>query len=176
VKRARAAASLLALVALFALHEVPVHGSPRVIEARPLETFPRERIAVETRSARRHVFDAWRADTDDTRAQGLMFVERLAAEQAMIFVYDPPQNVSMWMRNTYIPLDMLFADRAGCIVKVAANATPLSLETIPAGKPVAYVIEIAAGTAAARGITVGDRVVRFETNPDSVSAAAPCTR
>jgi uncharacterized membrane protein (UPF0127 family) len=105
-----------------------------------------------------------------------MFVERLAAEQAMIFVYDPPQNVSMWMRNTYIPLDMLFADRAGCIVKVAANATPLSLETIPAGKPVGYVIEIAAGTAAARGITVGDRVVRFETNPDSVSAAAPCTR
>ena len=172
----RAAASLLALTVLFALHDVPLYASPRVIEARPLQSFPRERIAVETRSARRHVFDAWRADTDDTRAQGLMFVEHLAPEQAMIFIYDPPRNVSMWMRNTYVPLDMLFADRAGCIVKVAANATPLSLDTIPAGKPVVYVVEIPAGTAAARGITVGDRVVRFEADPDSVSAATPCTR
>jgi uncharacterized membrane protein (UPF0127 family) len=164
------------VLALFISHDAAVQGSPREIEARPLATFPSERIAIETRGARRYVFEAWRADTVETRAQGLMFVEHLAPEQAMIFVYDPPQNVSMWMRNTYIPLDMLFADPAGCIVQVAANTTPLSLETIRARQPVAYVIEVAGGTAAARGIGVGDRVVRFEAKPDNVAAGSRCTR
>jgi hypothetical protein len=56
----------------------------------PLSAFPRERIAIETRSARRHTFDAWRAETQQTRAQGLMFVDSLQPDQAMIFVYAPP--------------------------------------------------------------------------------------
>jgi uncharacterized membrane protein (UPF0127 family) len=166
-------AALLAISALFATGRVT--GSPRVIEARPLDTFPRERIAVETRSARRFVFQAWRADTSETRAQGLMFVEALDPSQAMIFIYDPPQQVTMWMKNTYLPLDMLFADQAGCIVKVAANIEPLSLESIAGPVPVAYVVEISAGTAAAHGITTGDRIVRFESKPSPAAHAAPCT-
>ena len=170
----------LLAVALTVLVSVPLRGEPasgtqRVIEARPLEAFPRERIAIETRSARRYVFEAWRADTYETRAQGLMFVEHLTPEQAMVFVYDPPQHVSMWMRNTYIALDMLFADGAGCIVNIAANTTPLSLESIAGVKPVAYVVEVKAGTAAARGITVGDRIVRFEAQPNSERALQACT-
>ena len=76
--------ALLVICALFTTGRVT--GTPRVIEARPLDTFPRERIAVETRSARRIVFEAWRADTDATRAQGLMFVEALDPLQAMIFI------------------------------------------------------------------------------------------
>ena len=88
----------------------------------PLSAFPRERIAIETRSARRHVFEAWRADTPQTRAQGLMFVPSLRPDQAMIFVYEPPQHVGMWMKNTLIPLDMLFVDDDGCVVKVHERA------------------------------------------------------
>ena len=80
----------------------------------------------------------------------------------------------MWMKNTYVPLDMLFADRAGCIVTVAANAKPLSLDTISGTGAVAYVVEIQAGTAAAHGIAKGDRLVRFESEP-SPTAHGTCT-
>jgi hypothetical protein len=150
-------------------------GTTRSIEARPLETFPRERIAIETRSARRVVFDAWLADTYETRAQGLMFVEAIAPSQAMIFVYDTPHPVSMWMKNTYVSLDMLFADEAGCIVKVAADTKPLSLDSILTTTPVAVVVEVKAGTAAAHGIGVGDRIVRFESQRGANAPTRRCT-
>lgn len=140
----------------------------------PLSAFPRERIAVETRSARRHVFEAWRADTFETRAQGLMFVESLRPEQAMIFVYSPPQRVTMWMKNTLIPLDMLFVDEGGCVVHVHERAEPGSLDTIAADQPVVLVVELAGGTAGQLGLGKGDRVVR----PDAGWPRAPrsCTR
>ena len=126
----------------------------------PLSAFPRERIAVETRSARRHTFDAWRAETPQTRAQGLMFVDRLQPEQAMIFVYTQPQFVGMWMKNTLIPLDMLFVDADGCVVKVHERAQPGVLDTIAADAPVVLVVELAGGVAGSLGLRVGDRVVR----------------
>ena len=129
---------------------------------RPLSSFPRERIAIETRSARRHVFDAWRADTDATRAQGLMYVKSLPPGQAMFFVYDPGQYVAMWMKNTLIPLDMLFVDPAGCIVTVHDRAQPGSLDTIEGDGPIALVVELAGGSAANLGIGLGDRVTRPE--------------
>ncbi len=140
---------------------------------RPLAAFPRERIAVETRSARRHLFEAWRADTPQTRAQGLMFVPQLGADQAMVFVYTPAQQVGMWMMNTLIPLDMLFVDEGGCIVRVHERAEPGSTETIGSGAPVALVVELAGGTAAALGIAAGDRVLRLDAQwPRS---PRPCT-
>lgn len=132
--------------------------------ARPLSAFPRERIAIETRSARRHLFEAWRADTPQTRAQGLMFVSSLRADQAMFFVYAPAQRVGMWMKNTLIPLDMLFVDDAGCIVKVHERAEPGSLDTISPDVPVVLVVELAGGAAALLGIGSGDRVLRPEVN------------
>jgi uncharacterized membrane protein (UPF0127 family) len=126
----------------------------------PLSAFPRERIAIETRSARRHVFEAWRADTPRTRVQGLMFVRGLRPEQAMIFVYASPQVVGMWMKNTVIPLDMLFVDADGCVVKVHEHAEPGALETIASDDPVVLVVELAGGTAGSLGLRRGDRVVR----------------
>jgi len=128
----------------------------------PLSAFPRERIAVETRSARRHLFEAWRADTLETRSQGLMFVKSLRPEQAMIFVYAPPQHVGMWMKNTLIPLDMLFVDESGCVVKVHPRAQPGDLDTIAADVPVVLVVELAGGTATTLGLSQGDRVVRLD--------------
>jgi len=130
----------------------------------PLSSFPLERIAVETRSAHRHLFEAWRAESPPARAQGLMFVEDrpMRPDQAMIFVYDPPERVAMWMKNTLLPLDMLFVDKHGCIVKVHEQARPGSLATISSGAPIMLVVELKGGIAAERGIRRGDRVVRLD--------------
>ena len=131
----------------------------------PLSAFPRERIAVETRASfRRHLFEAWRAETPQTLQQGFMFVAEGAvrADQAMIFVYDPPQHVSMWMKNTLLSLDMLFVDERGCVVTITQNARPGALAQIASRVPVVLVVELKAGTVAAQGIAVGDRVLRLD--------------
>jgi uncharacterized membrane protein (UPF0127 family) len=153
----RAAACMIAAACLAA---GPSGADIRESNLIPLRAFPREPIVVETRSARRYELDAWRADTPQTREQGLMFVREMGAEQAMIFVYDPPAYVSMWMKNTVLPLDMLFVNRYGCVVKVQREATPESLTTISAGAPVALVVELKGGAAATLGIGTGDRVLR----------------
>ena len=140
----------------------------------PLSAFPRERIAIETHSARRHLFEAWRAESFAARAQGLMFVKdsEMQPDQAMIFIYDPPQQVSMWMKNTLLPLDMLFVDERGCVTRTHENARPGSLATIASGSPIVLVVELKAGTIAARGIGRGDRVVRLDAAWPA--AAVPC--
>jgi uncharacterized protein len=143
----------------------------------PLSAFPVERIAVETRSIRRHLFDAWRAESPDAREQGLMFVQdgEMRPDQAMIFVYDPPAFVSMWMKNTLLPLDMLFVDPRGCIVTIKQNARPGSLDTIDSRFPAALVVELKAGVVAASDIRLGDRVVRVDVDwpKESVACTAP---
>lgn len=145
----------------------------------PLSAFPRELIAVETRaSIRRHLFEAWRAENVRTQSQGFMFVEdaTVRPDQAMIFVYDPPQHVSMWMKNTLMPLDMLFVDERGCIVRIRENAKPGSLATIASGVPVALVVELKAGTVASQSIAVGDRVLRLDANWPQQPAACSAAR
>jgi uncharacterized membrane protein (UPF0127 family) len=144
---------------------LPLQAAPDERDAIPLSAFPRERIAIATRSSfRQPVFEAWRADTAETRAQGLMFIEdsEMGPDQAMIFVYEPPQYVSMWMKNTLLSLDMLFADADGCVVTITERAQPRSLATINSRAPVVLVVELKAGTVAGRGIRVGDRVLRLD--------------
>lgn len=141
----------------------------------PLSAFPREQIAIETKaSIRRHLFEAWRADSARTRAQGFMFVEDAAVrpDQAMIFTYEPPQHVAMWMKNTLLPLDMLFVDDRGCVVTIRQNAQPGSLKTIESGAPVVLVVELKAGMVAKHSIAVGDRVLRLDRNWPA--QPAPC--
>ena len=144
------------------------------VEVIPLSAFPREPILIETRSARRHAFEAWRADTPATRAQGLMYVTDMRPDQAMIFIYEPPQHVAMWMKNTMLTLDMLFVDEAGCVARVVRDARPGLLDTISGGGQIALVVELKGGTTKALGIEVGDRVQRPAANwPDR---GLPCTR
>ena len=132
-------------------------------DSRPaLDTLPTERVVLETQAKGRHEYTAWRADTSETRARGLMYVAALTDDQAMIFVYDEPQRVSMWMKNTYLSLDMLFVDARGCIVNIAERARPLSLAAIESGAPVVLVVEIKGGAAAARGAKIGDQMRRPE--------------
>lgn len=148
----------------------------KVDAATGLDALPRERIVLETRSSRSHEFQAWRADTLEARAQGLMRVAELRDDDAMIFVYDSPQIVSMWMKDTYIPLDMLFVDAAGCIVSIAERTRPLSLASIESGQPVVLVVELKGGLVAARGLRVGDRVKRPDVDwPGSKVACSPRT-
>lgn len=164
----RTAARLCATIALamVAVAAASVHAAPATAsQALPLSAFPVERIAVETRSSfKRLLFDAWRADTFETRAQGFMFVrdDQVRPDQAMVFVYDPPEYVAMWMKNTLLPLDMLFVDSGGCVVSLHERARPGSLENIESGRPVALVVELKAGTVKAHGIKVGDRVLRID--------------
>ena len=156
--------SLAAALASFLLL-LPVAEAAAPADVVPLSAFPRERIAIETRASfRRVLFEAWRAESAAARMQGLMFVEdaQMRPDQAMIFVYWPPQHVSMWMKNTLLPLDMLFVDAKGCIVTIKERAQPHSLATIESRAPVVLVVELKAGIVAGRGIRVGDRVLRLD--------------
>ncbi|MES1155994.1 MAG: DUF192 domain-containing protein, partial [Pseudorhodoplanes sp.] len=90
--------------------------------------------------------------------RGLMFRRELPEGQGMLFDFQREQDISMWMENTYISLDMLFINADGRIRRIAENTTPLSRQTIPAGGPVLGVLEVIAGTAKKFGIKPGDRV------------------
>ncbi len=95
------------------------------------------------------------ADTDIERAAGLMFRTDFQKNRAMLFDFGQTRAVSMWMKNTSLPLDMLFVDETGLVIGVAANTTPQSLEVVSSPKPVRYVLEINAGQAAENNIKAG---------------------
>jgi len=120
--------------------------------------FPVSKLTIETATGS-HPF-AVEVATDSTQhARGLMYRRDLAPDRGMIFLYEKDQEVLMWMKNTYIPLDMMFIDHAGRIVGIAANTTPLSTDIIPSNAPVKAVLEVAGGTAARLKIETGSRVV-----------------
>ena len=96
--------------------------------------------------------------TPEQQAQGLMNRQSLAPNMGMLFPYDPPQNASFWMKNTLIPLDIIFIRENGTVALVTENTVPLSLDPIPSLEPVAAVLEIAGGRAAELGIQAGDKV------------------
>jgi uncharacterized membrane protein (UPF0127 family) len=104
-----------------------------------------------------HRFTVEVAATPGQQERGLMFVRSLAPDRGMIFPYDPPQQVSFWMKNTLIPLDMIFIRADGTIARIA-TAKPLDETPVPGGEPIAAVLEIAAGRAAELGIRAGDKV------------------
>ncbi len=122
-----------------------------------LDTFPRAWVEIE-HGAQRHRFDAWVADTPQRQQQGLMFVNDLPADRGMLFTEAQPRIVSMWMKNTYIPLDMLFIDPSGRIVRIAAMTEPHSLKTIGSGVAAGAVLELRGGQAAKLGVSVNDKV------------------
>lgn len=106
-----------------------------------------------------HSYTVEIADTDRERATGLMFRGSLPEKSGMIFLYDPPQRVGMWMRNTYIPLDMVFITAEGTVHRVEADTEPFSTDLIRSGGEVAAVLELNAGQAAKIGVKPGDRVI-----------------
>lgn len=107
---------------------------------------------------RTHRFVVEVARSADEQAQGLMFRRSLGANEGMIFPFESPRPANFWMRNTLIPLDMIFVRENGTIARIAANTVPLSEATVSSGEPVAAVLEIRGGRAAELGISDGDRV------------------
>jgi uncharacterized membrane protein (UPF0127 family) len=99
------------------------------------------------------------ARTPDEQARGLMFRESLPADGGMIFPMTPPRHASFWMKNTVIPLDMIFIRPDGSIARIEPETVPYSLEPVTSGEPVSAVLELSGGRAAALGISEGDRVI-----------------
>lgn len=100
------------------------------------------------------------ARTPNERARGLMFRRSLAEDRGMLFDFGAGQPILMWMKNTYIPLDMIFISREGRVVSITENAEPLSERVISSGAPAYAVIEVNAGTVKRLAIAVGDEVRR----------------
>jgi hypothetical protein len=111
------------------------------------------------------------ADTPAERSQGLMFVEDMPRMTGMLFIYERPQAVSFWMKNTLIPLDMIFTSPQGEILRVHENAVPGDLTPIPGGDGVQMVLEINGGLSARLGITEGDVMQHPSFGLDAIS---PC--
>lgn len=107
----------------------------------------------------RHVIDAEIADTPGAKATGLMFRRSLGADKGMLFIYDRPQNITMWMQNTYISLDMIFADAGGTIIRIARDTEPFSTDIIEAGGLAKVVLEVPAGTARRLKLKRGDKLI-----------------
>lgn len=143
--------SVLVLLVSVVFATAPAHAQGDV-------SFERSTLKIETADAV-HSFDIEVAKSDEQRARGLMFRNELAPDAGMLFLYRRDRVLTMWMANTYLPLDMLFIGADGRIVRIAENTIPLSRSTISSRKRARAVLELNAGTARRLGIRVGDRVV-----------------
>ena len=112
-----------------------------------------------TTASGKHDFSVEVMRTDEERAKGLMYRRFMAPNRGMLFDFKTEQTVNMWMKNTYLPLDMVFVSHAGVVTAVAANTTPFSEELINSGGPAYAVIELNAGVAEELGIAPGASVI-----------------
>jgi uncharacterized protein len=130
--------------------------SPPILD---LATFPRASLEIVRPGqppAHGFHFDVWVADTEARAEQGLMYVRDLPAGRGMVFPLEPPRVEAMWMKNTYIELDMLFIAADGHVSKIIERARPLSLNTLSSDGPVRAVIELKGGEVRRLGLRVGD--------------------
>lgn len=155
------AAAVAVLIGFLAMYVLPLPSAqPESVsdtraqsEPPPIQVREMQKLTIGDR-----VFQVVLADTPWLKQQGLMHIRSLPEDNAMLFEFDPPQVVSFWMKNTYIPLDMIFIDQAGKIIGIHPNAQPHSLETIESPAPVRAVLEINGGLSEKWGIKVGDVV------------------
>ncbi len=144
-------APLLAVALFFA-----ALAGPALAQTKP-QTLRTEPLSIVTAGGVRH-FTVEIADTDATRETGLMFRKSLAPDKGMLFDFGTPQTVTFWMKNTLIPLDMVFIAKDGHVVSIARNAVPMSEALIPSGGPIVGVLELRGGRAAEIGVKPGDVV------------------
>jgi uncharacterized membrane protein (UPF0127 family) len=144
------------LARVFVVFAVLFAGQVRADE---LLTFARDELVIESADGSRHQFSVELALTPQQRAQGLMFRQEMAADEGMLFLFDREAPRSFWMKNTYLPLDLLFIDSRGVVVSISRDAVPHDESSIASGAPAAAVLELNAGTAVALGLAPGDRIV-----------------
>jgi uncharacterized membrane protein (UPF0127 family) len=155
LRTAAAALTILALPLLAACQPTSTPAGSTDRSPAGLEQVP---LTITTTAGRKHRFTVEVARTEAQQAQGLMNRQSLAADRGMIFPYDPPVAASFWMKNTLIPLDMIFVRSDGTIARIEANTAPLSLDPVVAGEVVGAVLELAGGRSAELGITAGAKV------------------
>jgi uncharacterized membrane protein (UPF0127 family) len=144
----------LVMFAAIAVLALPVLALVAVPSARAADE---STLEIVTRSGV-HVFSVELAVTDEQRARGLMFRRELPEGKGMLFDFKRDQDVSMWMENTYVSLDMIFIRADGRIARIAENTEPKSRKVISSGGAVRAVLEVVAGTAKKLGIVAGDKV------------------
>ncbi|MET4384286.1 uncharacterized membrane protein (UPF0127 family) [Bradyrhizobium sp. F1.4.3] len=142
---ARGWLAAILVVAGFAIASTPV----RAASFQPLEIVTKTGV---------QVFSVEMATTDEEKQTGLMYRKELADGKGMLFDFNPEQDVSMWMKNTYVSLDMIFIRTDGRILRIAENTEPLSTKIISSQGLARAVLEVPAGTAQKYGIRPGDRV------------------
>ena len=125
-------------------------GSPQIL---PLDPAP---VTIATQSGEIS-FQVEIADTGSERAIGMMHRKSMPQDQGMLFVFEASRLVTMWMKNTYVPLDIVFIDEKGAVAAIRPDTAPLSLDIIGSGGEVRFALELNAGAAKANGISVGDR-------------------
>jgi len=136
------------VAAAIALYAIAGHGA-QAASVQPLEIVTKSGV---------QVFSVEMATTEQEKETGLMYRKELADGKGMLFDFSPAQEVSMWMKNTYIPLDMIFIRADGRILRIAENTEPMSTTIIPSRGLAKGVLEVIAGTAKKYGIEPGDRV------------------
>ncbi|WP_430642587.1 DUF192 domain-containing protein [Bradyrhizobium paxllaeri] len=149
--RLRFAGRLVASLAAASAVVVTLCASPaaRAASFQPLEIVTKSGV---------QVFSVEMATTEEEKTQGLMHRKELPDGKGMLFDFSPEQQISMWMKNTYIPLDMIFIRADGRILRIAENTEPMSTKIISSGGLARGVLEVIAGTAQKYGIQPGDRV------------------
>jgi uncharacterized membrane protein (UPF0127 family) len=135
----------------------PTGGESPKLErsAAGLEQVP---LTIRTAAGAVHNFTVEVARSEQEQQTGLMNRSSLAPDRGMIFPHEPPRMASFWMKNTLIPLDIIFVRTDGTIVNIAENTVPLSLDPVPSLEPVGAVLELAGGRTAELGIRAGDKV------------------
>ncbi|NTU76320.1 MAG: DUF192 domain-containing protein [Alphaproteobacteria bacterium] len=124
--------------------------------------FGRDHVTLETAEGAQIYLDVETATTSAQRDYGLMFRRSMSRDAGMLFLFNPPEETSFWMKNTFIPLDILFVRPGGQIAKIVADAKPHDLTSILSEEPVAAVIELNAGEAERRGIKIGTKLIHPE--------------
>ena len=155
-KRFFAAHALLAaaLFIVMANAALPQGAAPE-----PLSAFPQSLLAIRTSAGKVVNFKIWEADTPKREEQGMMFIREMDEHTGMLFMFPENRPVTMWMKNTYVSLDLLFLNAQGKIDYIAARATPQSETIIGPPTPEFAVLELKGGACETFGIKIGDRVL-----------------
>jgi uncharacterized protein len=132
---------------------------PQGAAPEPLSAFPQSLVAIRTSAGKVVDFKIWEADTPKREEQGMMFIRDMDEHTGMLFMFPENKQVIMWMKNTYVSLDLLFLNAQGKIDYIAASATPQSEARIGPPTPEYAVLELKGGACERFGIKVGDKVL-----------------
>lgn len=152
-------AALVSIIPLTVWAQVPKAAGSQTPEVTgPQAELPKEKLVIAGKDGAQHAFDVEMALAPNQQTVGEMFRPQVPADGGMLFDWGFPRESQMWMRNTLVPLDMVFINPDGTIRSIAEDTTPRSLAVIDSRGPVRATLELAAGTTAALNIRVGDIV------------------